>query len=466
MTLGSNKKLMTTFGGVRGPDTWVSTSVNAADGVAFDAVIEGAYQTREEIEWLERLLEEVKPRYVLEIGVARGGVSRLFCDAVGPAGHVVGLDISDELVAEDVKRRANYTLVIGDSHDSKIFERVRSFHGLYDLLLIDGDHSIPGVRQDTEWYLPLVKDGGTVLWHDVRLEPNVGIKPYWYGELRRQLPGAAEFYVDAYNNGLGFWRKTPRRMADLMREAEDQFRAGQPDDALKLLAVLADGDPYFPGLWPLWSDAARAAGFQEDAITALARAVILTSVESALNDRIAAIRGAGMSAAILDKAITLMAAPATPENAFCRAELAKELGLLDTAIEETINALEFAPLNLAARRSLLELMTANNRTQQEMIGVVIAAIQAHGQDETGRNAAYDHFADWIERLENRSFFMQRYEEMVDFAILLHRESALFVAPCQRVFKRHMDHPRFGQVRKIIESKVALHPEMKMLLDPS
>jgi predicted O-methyltransferase YrrM len=42
----------------------------------------------------------------------------------------------------------------------------KSFSGEIDLLFIDGDHSYDGCRGDVETWLPKVKRGGTVLFHD------------------------------------------------------------------------------------------------------------------------------------------------------------------------------------------------------------------------------------------------------------------------------------------------------------
>lgn len=457
MTLGKDTKFTIAFGGVRGPDKWVAPS-NAAAGRAFDELIHGAYQIREEIEWLQHLLEERKPKYILEIGVARGGVSRLFCEAAGPGGHVVGLDITDELVSDDVKQLPNYTLVVGDSHDPAVLQRVTRLHDQYDLLLIDGEHSVAGVRQDTEWYLPLVKDGGTVLWHDVRLEPDCGIKTYWYGDLRRKLPGASEFYVDSANNGLGFWRKTPKRMGDLVREANEYLSEGRPEEALASLGLVAEGDPRFPGLWPLWNKAASAAGRGDDAVVALARAILLNPTDREVAEGVSATYE-GPSASVLKQALLLSSAePATAEAALQLAALAKELGLLDTAISAAEKALSVAPRHLEARRRLLEMLTANNRAQRELVDVIISGIQVYGRAESGQNEGFEYLIDWVEHTLIKCFSMQRFGDMIDFVIRLRGESASFVPTCLNVIRRYVSNHRFVHVQAVLKDRIASLPE--------
>ncbi len=45
-----------------------------------------------------------------------------------------------------------------------------------DLLWIDGDHSYEGVKQDIKDWLPLVPNGGFVIFHDYRKWPTYGVK--------------------------------------------------------------------------------------------------------------------------------------------------------------------------------------------------------------------------------------------------------------------------------------------------
>ncbi|MDI3545103.1 MAG: 1-O-methyltransferase [Rikenellaceae bacterium] len=49
----------------------------------------------------------------------------------------------------------------------KSVEIAKTFNNEIDLLFIDGDHSYEGVRADVEAWLPKVKDGGIVVFHDI-----------------------------------------------------------------------------------------------------------------------------------------------------------------------------------------------------------------------------------------------------------------------------------------------------------
>jgi cephalosporin hydroxylase len=179
----------------------------------FLALTRGAYQSREELAWLWReLLLPLRPRRIIEIGVAAGGTTRLFLDVAGGVagneGLVLGIDVDDRQLAADVRTHPRFRLLLGPSANANVVAQAKAIIEDCDLLLIDGDHSEAGVLADTVAYLPLVRPGGLVLWHDVQLESPSGIKRVWYRVLKPQLPAASEHFVDPFNTGFGIWRKT------------------------------------------------------------------------------------------------------------------------------------------------------------------------------------------------------------------------------------------------------------------
>jgi len=193
----------------------------------FKAVAHGAYQDLRELYWLyENHLKTLKPQTAIEIGVATGGTTRLFLDVVGPNGTVVGLDINDELIAEDVLDDPRFELVLGDSRSDEVYDRVKELAWGADLLLIDGLHTPEGVQKDTNRYVPLVRDGGLVLWHDVRLESPQGIKQHWYQVLKPAHFGSTEYYHVPFNTGFGIWYKTDDTVDDSLASAEEALATG------------------------------------------------------------------------------------------------------------------------------------------------------------------------------------------------------------------------------------------------
>lgn len=64
----------------------------------------------------------------------------------------------------------DFTLMAMDSA-----EAARRFNGDIDLLHIDGDHRYPGVKRDCDIWLPKLKPGGYVLFHDAIKRGHVGV---------------------------------------------------------------------------------------------------------------------------------------------------------------------------------------------------------------------------------------------------------------------------------------------------
>jgi hypothetical protein len=76
----------------------------------------------------------------------------------------------------------------------------RSFGRPIDLLHIDGDHSYEGVSRDFESWLPWVRPGGRVLFHDTQSFP--GVRSF-FGQVRGRKAEIKEHY------GLGCWFNDP-----------------------------------------------------------------------------------------------------------------------------------------------------------------------------------------------------------------------------------------------------------------
>jgi cyclopropane fatty-acyl-phospholipid synthase-like methyltransferase len=91
---------------------------------------------------------------VLEIGAADGGLTFIFSC------------LFDKVVAVDIKHTATYNKeniirVQADSHSSNLL-------GMYDLILIDGDHSLEGVKKDFYIYKEMLHKDGIMALHDIK----------------------------------------------------------------------------------------------------------------------------------------------------------------------------------------------------------------------------------------------------------------------------------------------------------
>lgn len=125
-------------------------------------------------EFLDRL-KILKPKVIVEIGSYCCGV--LACIAkVLPNSLYIAVDIGDlgpknELARENIASILRLKILDHrDSHDSKTVEDLREILDEQEInvLIIDGDHSYQGVKQDFEMYSPLVNKNGLILIHDIK----------------------------------------------------------------------------------------------------------------------------------------------------------------------------------------------------------------------------------------------------------------------------------------------------------
>lgn len=190
-------------------------------------------QVRDEIGSLLRRLEEEPPRRMLEIGTWSGGSLFLFAQVATADAHVISVDLPDgdfgggypawktPLYRSFARPRQRLDLLRADSHDPATVQKVQALLGgeQLDFLFIDGDHSYDGVRQDFESYLPLVREGGLVGFHDIAAPPGggpvidsdgslllVGDVPAYWSSVRERYP--SEEFVAAAGGcyGIGLLR--------------------------------------------------------------------------------------------------------------------------------------------------------------------------------------------------------------------------------------------------------------------
>lgn len=124
---------------------------------------------------------ESKPEYVLELGVGTTSQStRTILSALkeNDSGMLVSVDTVDRMDRAGEDLHKYWTMIAGDTHEEDILNKVKEITPIYDLLLIDGDHSYEGVKKDFEMYVPLVKEGGLILMHDITNE-RCGVPKFW-----------------------------------------------------------------------------------------------------------------------------------------------------------------------------------------------------------------------------------------------------------------------------------------------
>jgi predicted O-methyltransferase YrrM len=154
-------------------------------GLARGAQRRGALQKLRELAPLIALLRRRAPRVVVEIGTATGGTFYAWCRVAEPDAVLVSIDLpggpfGGDRAAPDSSVLRRYgrpgqqlQFIQDDSHDVKTRARLEEILGgrEIDFLMIDGDHTYEGVRQDFELYAPLVKRGSPIAFHDILPHP-------------------------------------------------------------------------------------------------------------------------------------------------------------------------------------------------------------------------------------------------------------------------------------------------------
>jgi predicted O-methyltransferase YrrM len=153
-------------------------------------------QVQAELAGLIRLVNDHKPKTVLEIGTARGGTLCLLCRFASPEARIVSVDLpyarngggyphwKEPYFYRFAQRRQRLHLLRADSHSAETIAEAGRLAGErgFDFILIDGDHSYGGVRHDFLSYRPMLAPGGLLALHDVLpndSDPSIEVNRFW-----------------------------------------------------------------------------------------------------------------------------------------------------------------------------------------------------------------------------------------------------------------------------------------------
>lgn len=136
------------------------------------------------------MVATIKPRVIVEIGCDRGGTLYAWRQICPRVYGITGVDNSQAAGGSGKPLDAHgATVRVGDSHDPAAWDwlvcRIQAdgapLGQPVDVLVIDGDHSYDGVRDDFERYAPLVRRGGLVLLHDIAVvdDPRAEVHRLW-----------------------------------------------------------------------------------------------------------------------------------------------------------------------------------------------------------------------------------------------------------------------------------------------
>jgi cephalosporin hydroxylase len=177
-------------------------------------------QKQTELKGLLDLLSNQHPKNLLEIGTARGGMFFALAHIATSTATLISVDLPGGAFGGGYGKRGgqrlhSYTLPTqrlhlfrANSHDLDTQVQVaESLDGqLLDFLMIDGDHTREGARQDWQTYAPLVRAGGMVVFHDITpnaTDPRCQVPELWQ-ELSQSYT-SLEIIEPPRQNGAGRW---------------------------------------------------------------------------------------------------------------------------------------------------------------------------------------------------------------------------------------------------------------------
>ncbi len=169
-------------------------------------------QNKKELFSLLSVVSEANPKTIIEIGSWRGYLLETLDSAFNKVSEpifLLGVEKDASSVAPEMADK--FKIIIEDSQQTNTLLYLKKLLGnkKIDLLLIDGDHRYSAVKQDFESFSPLVRKGGFVAFHDIKLtgkkwrDSGVEVSKLWL-EIRNTGQRYYEFYdQDGQGTGTG-----------------------------------------------------------------------------------------------------------------------------------------------------------------------------------------------------------------------------------------------------------------------
>ena len=155
--------------------------------------------------------QNLKDINYLEIGCAAGGftyVMNYFLDLK----NIILIDDNkhvNHVRLKKILKGIKYNKWVGDSQSKQTQDLMLNLNLQFDIIFIDADHKYHGVKKDTLTYLPFLKKGGFMIFHDVE-EKTADVKK-WLREMmqdkRMTIKHVANFVQNRNGLGIGVYQK-------------------------------------------------------------------------------------------------------------------------------------------------------------------------------------------------------------------------------------------------------------------
>lgn len=143
-------------------------------------------QDLDEAGTLYRAIRRLGSPVGVEIGRFYGGGTLLLACAVGPDGRLISIDIApkdDSALCEILKATGlsdRVELLVLDANQATV-------DCALDFVFIDGDHSYEGARKDHNRWVPQVRPGGVVVYHDMAFSRPLSTQEADLNRLRAEI---------------------------------------------------------------------------------------------------------------------------------------------------------------------------------------------------------------------------------------------------------------------------------------
>jgi len=202
----------------------LAKELTAKEAAYLTCGIYGALQKVQEVEKLHEYLSKRKHEVIVEVGTCHGGMT-WFLAHLPNFKKIISVDLPGsefgggptprdlEVIRNWVSTEYDVTLCTGNSQIPETVKEVADELGSaqVDVLFIDADHSYDGVKKDFELWSPLVRNGGTIIFHDVvdhaKSNPACQVKKFW-DEIRANRPMGIFFEIvapDSYETKESTW---------------------------------------------------------------------------------------------------------------------------------------------------------------------------------------------------------------------------------------------------------------------
>ena len=142
------------------------------------------WMTRAERLLIYTMTFTLRPLRYLEIGTFKGGSALLVnaaLNALGSDCKMVCVDPTPQIAPEHWQLLKPRTTLLEGFSPQILPQAVEAAGGLFDLVLIDGDHTYQGLMRDAEGVLPHVADGAYILFHDsLFVEVAKGLRDFFH----------------------------------------------------------------------------------------------------------------------------------------------------------------------------------------------------------------------------------------------------------------------------------------------